>query len=624
MKSKKKHGRNFSMKKTLQQLNTIAVKLIKKGQYFEAIQYCNDALQIYPNHIGFISLLGESLISCGKTEKAQNCFFRIIHLQADNCYAHAQLSKIFWAQECFDLAIHHGILALPEYQTNADYLYYLGFVFQRLKLYKEAIKYYEQSIRINPDNALAWNKLGMVQLLSGNLTRAEKVYREALTRHPQWPSLLMNLGRCLDEQGLNHQALEYYSKVAGLTQQESLARSNMLFSLHYQPYLTRDYLFRAHKTWSNRVNETRQSIQAQNPIRVGYVSTDFRIHPLSAFFYPIVKHHNPEKVEIYCYSNVLDPDAMTQKIQQLPIKWRDISKQTDQAAYNTIQQDNIHILVDLGGHTENNRLSIFAMKASPIQISYLGYPGTTGLSTIDYRITDYRADPPENKAYYTEKLLYMPNCFLCYHTMSNFPSVNRLPALDNKYITFGTFNRLPKINILLLEMWGNILQKVSNSHLVLKAIAFQDKIVKERIYSFFNIMGIHKDRIHLLDLALSIREHLQSYHKLDIALDTYPYNGTTTTCEALMMGVPVLTLEGKAHVSRVSSSILHNIGLKECVAQSSEDYIQKAVQMAQNVKMLALLRQNLRNMFKVSPLYQWQDFVDALEAQYQWVVKNHL
>jgi len=611
------------MKHIIQQIYSIVIQFKKSGQYLKAIQHCQDALQIEPNNIKFISLLGECLISAGNRDQAQKIYFKIIQLQPDNCDAHANLSQIFWTQENYDLAIYHGFRALPAYQTNADFLYYFGNVFQRLELYQEAIKYYEKSILYSPENPLTWNKLGMVQILSGNLTWAEKVYREALTRFPDRPSLLLNLGRCLDEQGLSHKALDYYAKVAGLTLKESQPRSNLLFALSYQPHLTPDYLFRAHKTWSNKPNPniSGQDLRIQNPIRVGYVSSDFRMHPVSAFLYPILQHHNPEKVDIYCYSNVLDPDGMTLKIKQLPLQWRDISKQTDQAAYNMIQKDKIQILVDLGGHTDNNRLPIFAMKPAPIQISYLGYPGTTGLATIDYRITDMIADPPENEQYYSEKFLYMPKCFLCYHTMSNFPSVNNLPALENKYITFGSFNRLPKINPPLLEIWGRILQQIADSRLVLKSYAFQDNNIKDRIYTFFQKMGIHNNRIHLLDLAVSIREHLQSYHKLDIALDTFPYNGTTTTCEALMMGIPVLTLEGCAHVSRVSSSILHNIGLQECVSQSPNDFIRKAIRLAGNIKLLQNLRLNLRKIFMASSLYQWQDFVNALEDRYCLVTK---
>jgi predicted O-linked N-acetylglucosamine transferase (SPINDLY family) len=611
------------MRDQLQNCYQIALELKNKGNYTNAIHCCYEGLQIDPEHIEFMSLLGECLLALGKTNQAQKCFFQIIQIQPDHSNAHAHLSKIFWMQNIFDRAIDHGFRALPAYQNNADFLDYFGQVLQRVKLYKESITYYEQSLACNPDNPLTWNRLGMVLILSFHLTDAEQVYRKALTRFPDRASLLLNLGRCLDEQGLSHQAIQYFEKVAGLTEQESQSRSNLLFALHFQPLLTPKYLYRAHKTWSNQPNKKVNITGVSSPIRIGYVSTDFRLHPVSAFVFPILKHHHQEKFQVFCYSNVLDPDIMTQRIKQLPIQWRDISNQTDQEAYNSIQKDRIHILIDLGGHSENNRLPIFAMKPSPIQITYLGYPGTTGLATMDYRITDHRADPPGNIPYNTEKLLYMPHCFLCFHTMTKFPSVNRLPALDNKHITFGSFNRLPKINLLILEVWGKILQEVPDSHILLKSISFRDHVVKNRIYSFFESMGIHKDRIHLLDIKLSIRQHLQTYHQIDIALDTYPYNGTTTTCEALMMGLPVVTFQGQAHVSRVSSSILHNVGLKECVAKSFQDYTQIAVRLAHNLDVLSQLRQSLRGLFIESPLFQWQKFVDALEDRYQRIANGH-
>jgi len=603
----------------IKQLFHTALDLKNRGQYTNTIDYCHEGLKIDPNHPEFMMLLGECLRATGKSKQAQKYFFKVIRIQPDNFFAHAHLSHIYWKQNRFDRAIFHGLRALPAYQNNADFLYYLGQVFQRVTLFKESIKYYEQSIAYNPDNPLTWNNLGLVKMFSFNLSDAEKIFRKALTMYPGKQSLMLNLGQCLNEQGLSFQAIEYFKKVASSIPQESHARSSLLISLHYHPCLTPEYLFRAHQTWSNQPNKTRHIPRISCPIRIGYVSSDFRMHPVSAFLYPILQHHNPEKFNVFCYSSVLVPDAITQKIKMLPVHWRDISKQTDKEAYNTIQKDRIHILIDLGGHSGDNRLPIFVKKPSPIQISYLGYPGTTGLQTIDYRITDHWTDPSENKPYYTEKLIYMPHCFLCFQTMTRFPLVNPLPAFDNKYITFGSFNRLSKINPIILEAWGKILQQVPESHILLKTIAFRDPVIKSRLFSFFEAMGIHKDRIHLPEYTSSIKQHLQSYHKIDIALDTYPYNGTTTTCEALMMGIPVVTLEGQAHVSRVSSSILHNIGLKECVAKSLADYIQIAVQLAGNIDLLSQLRQSLRQLFKKSPLFQWQDFVDALEERYQRV-----
>jgi len=609
------------MQNKLETLYEQAQHCKKNTNYLKAIQYCNDALKLAPNHIDLLDLMGNCLVKANKMEAAQKCFFKIIQFQENNHKAHAYLSQIFWAQHNFHQAIYHGLQALPGYNNNSDFLYYLGEVFQRVKLYEQSIKYLEQSITCNANNPLAWNRLGMVHIHSGNLSCAEMVYREALKRYPDRRSLLINLGRCLDEQGLSHRAIEYYSKVAGKTELESQPRSTLLFALHYQSDLTPEYLLDAHKTWSNRTHKHRTGVIKTTSIHVGYVSTDFRMHPVGAFFYPILRHHDTQQFQIFCYSNVSDPDIITAKMKQLPVHWRNIVNLTDQKAVEYIQKDDIHILVDLGGHSDNNRLPIFAMKPAPVQASYLGYPGTTGLETIDYRITDHQADPLENKHYYTEKLVYMPHCFLCYHTIKQFPPGNNLPAYSNDCITFGSFNRLPKINNWIVKIWATIMKKVPNSRLICKSIAFRDKKVISRFLSDFESMGIHEGRIKLLDLTRSFYQHLACYHQVDIALDTYPYNGTTTTCEALLMGIPVITLEGRAHVSRVSSSILHNIGLTECIAKSPEKYIQTAIKLAQDLLFLSKLRKALPEMLMASPLFQWKNFVNALENHYrEWLL----
>jgi tetratricopeptide (TPR) repeat protein len=610
----------------IEALLQVARKLQTNNQYQDSIFYLNEALKINSEHIEALNLLGESYLEIRKFEKARDCFFKIIQLQADNSKGHANLMMCFYNQNDFHQALFHGLRALPGAKHDAPFLYHLGLVSQHLNLYQESIQYYEQSIQLNPNNHAAWNNLGIVHIYEGNLTCAEKVFREGLKKFPDQCNLMLNLARCYDEQGESELSIEYYSKVAALTEQESQQRSNLLFALHYQGNLTPEYLFLAHKSWSSRrvstdnFQATASKLKSEaNLIRIGYLSPDFRIHPVMSFLYPILRYHNKKQFKIFCYSNAINTDQMTERIKKIAHQWRDLSNCNDNEAFELIKNDDIHILVDLAGHSDNNRLKLFAMKPSPIQVSYLGYPGTTGLDTIDYRITDKCSDPPVNKSFYSEKLIYMPNCFLCFSPIAKFPEVNSLPALKNNWITYGTYNRLPKINQVLLEMWVSILKQVTNSRLILKSYAFRDKAVKNRIWSFCEQNHIKMDRIILLELNVTYREHLQSYNNLDIALDTYPYNGTTTTCESLMMGIPVITLQGNAHVSRVSSSILKNIGLTECVAKSRNDYIQTAVKLSQDLNFLSKLRHGLRQMFMVSPLYQWKNFVKDLEKQYQWM-----
>ncbi|MEM8829299.1 MAG: hypothetical protein AAGE96_08080, partial [Cyanobacteria bacterium P01_G01_bin.19] len=320
---------------------------------------------------------------------------------------------------------------------------------------------------------------------------------------------------------------------------------------------------------------------------------------------------------VFCYANNRQADGVTRRLQQLADGWREIHHLSDRSVAELIVQDEIDILVDLSGHTFGNRLGIFAYKPAPIQISYLGYPNTTGLTTIDYRLTDAYADPPGiTEHLYSEKLVRMPH-FMCYQPPSNTPEIKALPAIANGYITFGSFNNLAKITPQTLDCWIEILQQVPNSRLFLKARSLQDSATCDRLYQTFQDAGISRDRLQLLSWTASSQEHLNSYNRVDIALDTFPYHGTTTTCEAMWMGVPVVSLAGNTHVSRVGVSLLSSVGLTEFIATSTEDYCHKAVALAKDIPKLAQIRQNLRSQIESSPLTGGKAFVRFLESIYR-------
>ncbi|MBF0450901.1 MAG: tetratricopeptide repeat protein [Candidatus Magnetomorum sp.] len=594
------------------------------GQYQDAVHCFEEALTLCPDDIETINLLGESFIETGELKKGQQCFFKTIQLQSNCAQGHTNLAKSFFGQNDFHQALYHALEALPSNKNNDGFLYFLGLTFQKISKYKEAIKYYQESINLNPNLSVAWNNLGIVYTLLGQLTNAEHIFKQGIQRFPDNYKLLLNLGRCYDEQGQSDTGLFYYSKAASLTERESQARSNLLFALHYQMDLTPENLYRAHCSWavSTKKKDAFRNALPTHPIHIGYVSSDFKLHPVSSFFYSILLNHDQERFQLFCYAHVDQPDAMTEKMKQCVRHWRNISMLSDDEVYHLIQKDRIHILVDLSGHSDNSRLRIFTMQPAPIQVTYLGYPGTTGLNQMDYRITDAWADPPENDAFNSETLIRMPHCFLCYTPLIQFLTVNALPAQKNGFITLGSLNRLPKINSQVLEIWAQILLNIPRSHLVLKSMAFNDTLITRRMWAFFENKGIDKNRIELIHLTNTIKEHLLCYHQIDIALDTFPYNGTTTTCEALWMGVPVITLEGKAHVSRVTTSILKNIGLTECIARTTDDYIHIAIALSKNINLLSHMRQHLRTIFKASPLSQANSFVAALEEKYLWMLQN--
>jgi predicted O-linked N-acetylglucosamine transferase (SPINDLY family) len=283
-----------------------------------------------------------------------------------------------------------------------------------------------------------------------------------------------------------------------------------------------------------------------------------------------------------------------------------------------MREDRVDILVDLAGHTGINRLLLFARKPAPIQVTYLGYPDTTGLTTMDYRLTDAYADPPGiADDSYSEQLVRLPETFLCYRPSDAAPAVGPLPATVAGYVTFGSFNALAKINAPLVAMWSKILDQVPNSRLILKNQGLDSAGARQTILEYFAAHRVEQDRVELIGLSAGIAEHLQLYNRVDIALDTFPYHGTTTTCEAMWMGVPVVTLAGRAHVSRVGVSLLCNIGVPELVADSQEMYVRLASELAGDLGRLSNLRSNLRQRMAQSPLMDAPRFARNIEAAYR-------
>jgi predicted O-linked N-acetylglucosamine transferase (SPINDLY family) len=347
------------------------------------------------------------------------------------------------------------------------------------------------------------------------------------------------------------------------------------------------------------------------------VSSDLNAHPVGKFLLPLFLEHDKRRFEIFAYSQLRMEDEMTHRLQACTDCWRDITGLSDPQAAEMIRQDQIDILIDLAGHTARHRLLVFACKPAPVQVSYLGYPATTGLATIDYRLTDALADPPgETDAYFTETLIRLPNTAWCYQPPSEAPLVSPLQALQNDYITFGSFNNFTKINEALAKCWAEILRRVPQSRLLLKAVALNSESARRDLQRMMSGSGIDADRLQLHG-SVPISRHLPFYNRIDIALDTYPYHGTTTTCEALWMGVPVVTRAGASHVSRVGVSLLSAVGLPDLVANDADHYVQIAVDLAANPSRLAELRASLRMRMQQSPLMDAAAFARDVEAAYR-------
>ena len=356
-------------------------------------------------------------------------------------------------------------------------------------------------------------------------------------------------------------------------------------------------------------------------LRVGYISRDFTTHSVAYFLEPLLANHDRAAFEIFCYSDVERPDATTARLRTYTDHWCSIVGQSDDAVTGKIRGDAIDILVDLAGHSKGNRLLVFARRAAPVQVTWLGYPNTTGLRSMDYRVTDEISDPTgvaEKLA--TETLIRLPGGFICYRPASETPELLDPPSRVNGAITFGNFNSIAKLTPEIISLWSQLLNRIPGSKLLLKSNGLGDEVLRARILGNFETGGIDPTRIELLGWTTSTYFHLALYNKIDIALDTSPYNGTTTTCEALWMGVPVVTLVGDRHAARVGASILTQIDMTDCIALNEAAYVDIAFSLANDPEKLNLIRRSCREKLRSSPLMDEAGFARQMEAAFHTMV----
>lgn len=537
--------------------NTATV-YIKCNKIYEAIKSYQQAIMIKPDYVSAIIGLGDALSDAGEYKDGELCLRRALDIRPD------------------DPLIHHS----------------LGLILMNQRRLSEAVSSYKKALDLDPDHDFAHCNIGNILLKLGNRDEAILLYQRAMELKPH---------------------IHYYF-------------SNLLLALHYSEHITPTEIYAQHKKWSEKyalplkyllephTNDTSSS----KKIRIGYVSPDFTRHPVSNFFEPLLASHDRSDFEIFCYSNVKRADIMTEHLKDMADNWRDIFNITDEDVAEMIRSDKIDILVDLAGHTAFNRMMLFARKPSPIQVTYLGYPNTTGLETMDYRITDSYADPPgKTEHLHSEELVRLPHSFLCYQPPENTPNIGEPPSLKNGYVTFGSFNNRSKITPDMVRVWAEIVNMIPDSRLIFKFNFSSDPLAQRFLWDILDQANIPKNRVELYDNTLSKEAHLDLYNKVDIALDTFPYNGTTTTCEALWMGVPVITLHGEVHVSRVGLSILSTIGLTELVVGSKRDYIYKAVGLAADIEKRLYLRSNLQSLMRSSPLMDAKEFTQALEHEFR-------
>ncbi len=511
--------------------------------------------------------------------------------------------------------------------SDPEIHYTLGNLYAETHQNTQAVICYRNAIDLKSDHGGAWLNLGYIHYHSQNFAAAIESFSEAAKLNTQDAKAFHNLGLALMRAGRAAEADPMLRRAAKLAPDNAAIHTCVMFNMHNIVGLTNQEIYDEHLQWTRRfatepsIHDDKTSVSRQateNIIRVGYLSPDFRKHSVFYFIHPILKAHNRAVVACYGYSDVERPDEATGRLMEAADHWRDISRLDDQQVFQLIQQDEIDILVDLAGHTYRNRLRMLSRKPAPVQVSWLGYPDTTGLRTMDYRLTDAQADPEgSSDTFYTEKLVRLERGFLCYEPPADAPDPVETPAIKNGFVTFGSFNNLAKVNEQIIHAWSEILQRTPGSVLVLKAPGLGDESGRTTVLSGFQRHGIQTGRIECLGHMVGMNQHLAAYHRVDIALDTFPYNGTTTTCEALWMGIPVITFTGDRHASRMGTSILTSVGLADCIAHGYDAYIDIAVRFGHDLERLAGIREGLRERIRTSPLMDTKNFCRILESEYR-------
>ena len=601
----------------------------------KAIRFIRKALVIETENAEAHNNLGKAFSNMGKYEDAVSHFQRSLNLKPSLAEAHNNLGKAFNDLGNLDAAVDSFKRALAIKPDLAEAHNNFGnTLFSQGKLVA-AVDSYHHALALNPSLAESHNNLGSTLKALGKLEAAVDSYQRALSINPNYFQAHNNLGNALKDLGKNEEAIASFRRAlkgrAGFIE----AHSNLLLALHYSSALTVEDIYNEHLNWAenhavhpSNVIPFKNNKDPEKRLKLGYVSPDFRKHSVAYYMEPILTHHDKEQFEMYCFSSVISPDETTEHMKSLVHHWIQIVGLSDEEIVAQIRRSRINILVDLAGHTANNSMRVFAQKPAPVQVSYLGYPNTTGLATIDYRLTDTYADPPGNsEEWYTEQLARLNPTAWCYRPMGNPPIVSELPSREKGYTTFGSFNTFPKLNEKVLKMWGELLSKESEARLFLKAKSFADLSVQKRVMEHFRAFGISEERILLRPQETLYNQHLELYNEIDIALDPFPYHGTTTTCEAMYMGVPVVTLEGEVSHSRVGVSLLNQVGLEHLIANTSEEYVRIASTLAYDLDALAELRKSLRSRMEKSPLMDEVGFTKGLEAAYRdmwqkWVRKS--
>jgi predicted O-linked N-acetylglucosamine transferase (SPINDLY family) len=557
-------------------------------QLAEALASYQRAIEINPGYAEAHNNLGNALRSLGRLDESVAAYLRSLALKPDTAMTHSNLAVAM----------------------------------QELGRYDQAVAECHRALELQPGFVEAHCNLAVALQKQGKLDEAVTHLRRALELRPDYAPGYTNLGDALKDQGRLDEALACDRRALEIAPDYPECHSNLLYTLHYCPDWDSRAICEEHRRWNERhaaalgrlVEPHGNDRSPERRLRVGYVSPDFRSHPQCFFTFPLFSSHDRRNFEIYGYADVPRPDDTTARLRACCDVWRDITGQTDAEIAQLVRRDAIDILVDLSMHMAHNHLLAFARKPAPVQVTWLAYQGTTGLETIDYRLTDPYIDPPgTHDDDYVEQSVRLADSFWCYDPLADGPAIGPLPAHANGCVTFGCLNNFCKVNVPLLKLWAKVLCGVDGSRLM---VLTKEGSHRQWLLDVLEGEDVGRDRVTMVSLRSRAR-YLELYQGVDIGLDTLPYNGQTTTFDALWMGVPVVTMVGQTACSRAGLSIMTNLGMPELAADAPQQFVDVAVRLARDLPRLANLRATLRQRLQGSLLMDSPRFARSVEAAYR-------